>query len=294
VNTAAASLYPNNGAIFDLTHEQGGTTGYVHPFESVPDFAAGERSNHSLPVEAALGKVDYLEVAGFSDHLATSEIWYRLLNTGIRLPAGAGTDAMANYASLRGPVGLCRVFVKSGTLDYHRFLAGIKAGRTFVTNGPLLEFTLAGHDIGSTIDRKAPGTLDASITLRSIVPVDSLQIVSNGEVIHRVELTGDHATADVRVPVRVDRSAWFVVRAFSRHSRHPVLDIYPFASTSPIYVTVGDQPIRSPKDANYFIAWLDQLQVGAAAHPGWNTDAERSLVMDDIQRARTFFLERSR
>ena len=35
-----------------------------------------------------------------------------LLNCGLRIPAGAGTDAMANYASLRGPVGLNRVYVE--------------------------------------------------------------------------------------------------------------------------------------------------------------------------------------
>ena len=74
---------------------------------------------------------------GFSDHKTTAEVWYRLLNCGFRLPAGAGTDAMTNYASLRGPVGMNRVFVRSGAkLDYRGWLAALKAGRTFVSNGP--------------------------------------------------------------------------------------------------------------------------------------------------------------
>ena len=60
------------------------------------------------------GKVEYLEVVGFSDHRITAEIWYRLFNLGYRVAAGAGTDAMANYASLRGPVGLVRVFLETG------------------------------------------------------------------------------------------------------------------------------------------------------------------------------------
>jgi hypothetical protein len=63
-------------------------------------------------VDVALGKVDYLEVMGFSDHRTTASVWYRFLNSGFRLPAGAGTDAMANFASLRGPVGLNRVYVR--------------------------------------------------------------------------------------------------------------------------------------------------------------------------------------
>ncbi len=294
-NTAAASLFPNNTALFDLTHEQGGITGYVHPFESVPDFAAGDKTTHALPVDAALGKVDYLEICGFSDHLSTSAVWYRLLNTGVKLAAGAGTDAMANFASLRGHVGLCRVFAETGRLDYRRFLGAVKAGRTFATNGPLLGFTLGGHGIGSTIELPAGGgKLVARVWLRSYVPVDSLQVVGSGEVIESIPLEGDRTRADRTVTLAAKATGWYLVRAFSRHSRHPVLDLYPFGTTSPIYVTVGGQPIRSPKDAQYFVAWLDQLAGPAAAHRGWNDDIERSTVQQDIARARDFFSNRSR
>src|SRR2546430_12541079 len=45
--------------------------------------------------------------------ILTSRVWYRLLNCGFRLPAGAGTDAFPNFASLRGPPGLVRVYVKT-------------------------------------------------------------------------------------------------------------------------------------------------------------------------------------
>ena len=43
-----------------------------------------------LPADAAHGKVDYLEVIGFSDHNSTAAVWYRLLNPGLRIPAGGG------------------------------------------------------------------------------------------------------------------------------------------------------------------------------------------------------------
>ena len=294
VGTAAASLYPHNAAVYDLAHAQGGVTGYVHPFESVPDFDKGETTTNGFPIEAALGRVDYLEVVGFSDHLSTAEIWYRMLNTGVRLPTGAGTDAMANYASLRGPVGLGRVFVKSGRLEYRSWLAALKAGKTFATNGPLVGFTLGGKDIGASIALAGPGTLEAVITLRSIVPVDSLQVVSNGRVVHSVPLAGDRTRADAKVSLPVDHSAWFTVRAFARHSRHPVLDHYPFATTSPIYVTVGGASIRSAGDARYFIAWLDQLKSQVEKHGGWNSDGEMTAVLDDIRKARVFFEDRLR
>ena len=294
VATAAASLYPHNTRIFDLTHAQGGITGYVHAFESVPDFDRGDRTTHAFPIDAALGRLDYIEVVGFTDHLSTAEVWYRMLNTGVRLPTGAGTDAMANYASLRGPVGLGRVYVKSGRPDYRAWLAALKAGKTFATNGPLLGFTLGGREIGSAIDLPKGGALEAVITLRSIVPVDSLQVVSNGRVIHSVALAGDRTRADAKVSLPVGASAWFTVRAFARHSRHPVLDVYPFATTSPIYVTVGGMPIRSAADARYFIRWLDQLEPQVRNHEGWNSAVEKTAVLDDIGRARAFYEARAR
>ena len=101
-------------------------------------------------MDVALGKVDYYEALGFvDDYEATAKVWYQLLNCGFRLPAGAGTDAMANFASLRGPVGMNRVFVKSGApLEHRRWLAALKAGRSFATNGPLLGFTLKGRELG--------------------------------------------------------------------------------------------------------------------------------------------------
>ena len=161
-------------------------TGYVHPFDSYPDPADSTKPlTHELPVDVALGKVDYYEAIGFvDDYEATARVWYRLLNCGFRLPAGAGTDAMANFASLRGPVGMNRVFAKiAGPLDHRRWLAALKAGRTFATNGPLLGFTLEGKELGGELaigaDRRE---LVARVTLNSIVPVDRLEIVRNGEV----------------------------------------------------------------------------------------------------------------
>src|SRR5207302_3359169 len=140
-NTSAASLFPPNAVIADLAHGQHGLVGYAHPFDSAPDPADKSTAlTDELPVDVALGKVDYIEVLGFSDHKATTEVWYRLLNCGFHLPAAAGTDAMANYASLRGPVGLNRVYaaVQKGKGEIAFWLDSLKHGNTFATNGPLL------------------------------------------------------------------------------------------------------------------------------------------------------------
>src|SRR2546430_3811150 len=137
-----------NADVADLAHAQGALFGYVHPFDTPPDPSDTTAPlTYELPVDVALGKVDYLEVMGYSDHRITSGIWYRLLNCGFRIPAGAGTDAFPNFASLRGPPGLVRVFVRSGpALDRSSFMAGPKGRGACVTDTPRLAITPGGGE----------------------------------------------------------------------------------------------------------------------------------------------------
>ncbi|HVH11190.1 MAG TPA: CehA/McbA family metallohydrolase [Gemmatimonadales bacterium] len=290
-NTAAASLYPTNADVADLAHAQGALVGYAHPFDTRPDPADTTTPlTDELPVDVALGKVDYLEVMGYSDHLATSEVWYRLLNCGFPLPAGGGTDAFPNFASLRGPPGLVRVWVEAGPrLAQRAFLAGLKSGRTFVSNAPLLEFTLGGQGIGAQIRLAAPGRLAARVGLHSNVSVDHLEIVGNGRVVATIPLTGDRTEARATVPVPIGESGWYVLRAYADRAELPVLDRYPFASTSPVYVTVAGAPTRSPSDAAFFVRWIDRLDEAARAYERWNTEAERDHVRDLLARARAVY-----
>jgi dipeptidyl aminopeptidase/acylaminoacyl peptidase len=294
--TAAASVWPMNAEVADLARAQGGIVGYVHPFDSDP---APDDSTRALtaefPVDVALGKVDYYEALGFvDDPMATAHVWYRILNCGFRLPAGAGTDAMTNFASLRGPVGMNRVYVHTGgPLEQRRLLDSLRAGRSFATNGPLLEFHLGGRGLGEEI-RLSPGEheLLARVSLRSNVPIDHLEIVHNGEVVREIPLTGDHTRSDVSLRLPVRQSGWFLLRARSDRALEPVLDLYPYATTSPIYVTVGDQPVRSRSDAEYFLQWIARVEAAASANTDWNGPAERATALALIARAREEFERR--
>src|SRR5947209_1059978 len=207
-NTAAASLFPANATVADMAHEQQALVGYVHPYESIPDPATDASLTHELPVDVALGKVDYIEVLGFSDHKSTAAVWYRLLNCGFRLPAAAGTDAMANFASLHGPV------------------------------------------------------------------------------VRDLKLSGDRQSADVEDKISISRSGWCLLRAWSDKAEHPVLDAYPYATTSPIYVTVAGSAPKPAEDAAYFIAWIDRLIDGAKSNKDWNTTAEKDAVLSLLDYAR--------
>jgi hypothetical protein len=300
--TAAASMFPTNADVADMAHAQQGLVGYVHPFDWAPDPYTDPTLTHGepadvgleLPVDVALGKVDYIEAVGFSDHKSTAEIWYRLLNCGFRLPTGSGSDGMANYASLRGPVGLNRVYaaVPPGPLDINPWLSSLKQGRTFATNGPLLGFTLGGHPLGGELKLPA-GENKVTFTawLRSYVPVEHLQVVCNGEVVRDLKLSTDRESADVEDAIPISRSGWCLLRAYSDKSEYPVLDIYPYATTSPVYVTVAGSAVKSAADAAFFIAWIDRLTEKVKSDKEWNTEAERDSALGLMSHARSIYAQ---
>jgi TolB protein len=297
-HTAAASLAPTNAMIADTTHAQHGLVGYVHPYDAIPDPAKDASITHELPVDLALGKVDYVEVMGFSEHKSTAAVWYRLLNCGFHLPTAAGTDAMANFASLRGPVGLNRVYasVPTGPLNIGVWLDALKRGRTFATNGPLLGFSLGEKQVGDELHLPAgENKVKVSAWLRSFVPIDHLQVICNGQVARDLKMNAGKInsggeTADVEDTISISRSGWCVLRAWSEKSEYPILDLYPYATTSPVYVTVeGSTPDRN-EDAAYFVAWIDRLIDGAKANKDWNTEAEKSAVLDMLGSARKIYV----
>ena len=290
--TAVASPFPHNGMVADLAHQQRALVGYVHPFDEDVDPVKDATLTNGLPVDAALGRVDYYEVVGFSDHKASAAIWYRLLDCGLKIPAGAGTDAMANYASLRGPVGLNRVFVPAtGTLTREAFLAGVKAGRGVATNGARLLLASGTNQPGDTIHLSA-GThaLPYRVALRANYPVDHLEIVWNGQVVARLDPQSAARGGFVEGTIPVDRSGWLVLRTWNDAPHASVMDIYPYATTSPIYVTVGNDARHSTAAASYFLSWLDRLDAAAANNRTYRTEAERQAVREDLTKAKAFYM----
>jgi hypothetical protein len=288
-NTAAASLFPTNADVADLAHAQGAAVGYVHPFEEDPEplTKPAHTDADELPVDVALGKVDYVEIVGFADHQATARVWYRLLNLGFHLPAAGGTDAMADYATLRGPVGLNRVYaaVPHGPLDSGTWLAALRAGRTFATNGPLLEFTLNGQPVGASLALAKGGGVPFTARMHSIVPVDHAEVVCNGQVVRALDTGRSHIDLEVHGTVAIHDSGWCLLRAFSAQARYPVLDNFVYATTSPVYVSVAGRHPHSPEDARFFEAWIAHLRQVTAAYPDWNSEAEKGRVLERLDRA---------
>jgi hypothetical protein len=286
-HTALASPFPHNGVIADLAHEQGALMGYVHPFDWVIDPAKDASLTHALPADVAHGKVDYLEVISFAEHLSTADAWHRLLNLGFRLPAGAGTDAMANYASLRGPVGLNRVFLNQSDRSPEALKKGIREGRGFVSNAPLLGLRVDGRAPGDVVSLSAPGEVSYRLALRSPVPVQRVELFVNGKV--AATLRPDrNGSGDWEGSLRVPASGWITAQVIGKPTPL-LLDMYPFATTNPVWLEVAGAPPRSPADAAYFSAWIARVIADAAARTDWNTDDEKRQTLDYLRAAQARF-----
>ncbi|HEY6645053.1 CehA/McbA family metallohydrolase [Povalibacter sp.] len=290
-HSALSSPFPHNGVIADLAHRQGALVGYVHPYDWAIDPLKEKSLTHAFPADVALGKTDYVEVVGFADHKATAAVWYRLLNLGFRVPTGAGTDAMTNYASLRGPVGMNRVYLHTkGAKSSDAVLEALRAGRSTASNSAQLALQVDGHDIGDTIALpKGLHRLSFRAAMRSIAPMDHLEVVHNGKVVAAHRFGKDHTRADFDGVFTVSNSGWVLLRAWNERADPLVFDLYPYATTSPVYVSVDGSPPKSPQDASYFVRWMDRIIEAARSRDDYNDDQERRQTLEYLDTARRKF-----
>jgi TolB protein len=84
-------------------------------------------------------------------------------------------------------------------------------------------------------------------------------------------------------------SGWCVLRAWSDKAEYPVLDNYVYATTSPIYVTIGGKKPQSPADAKYFVAWIERMMDTTSHYPDWNSAAEKEYVMGRLEEGKRVF-----
>jgi hypothetical protein len=168
-------------------HAQGGLTGFPHPYLRAPA-TPGSAASTLIALDAALGLGDYYDIGAlYSDELGSAGFYYRLLNAGFRIAATGGTD---NFSDVwrDPPPGSARTYARvDGPLSVSSWLDAVRAGRTFMSTGPLLTFTVEGRQPGDVLvlGESAAAPL-VRVEARSITPLDSLQIVVNGDVVRTV------------------------------------------------------------------------------------------------------------
>ena len=145
---------PNAEACADL-RDAGASVAYAHPvFAGFGDdhddpygsFLAPHRTVEAreLVADVALGLVDGLEVVSCFDDTAGAELFHRLLGSGLRPAAVAGSDVFLSFAHGPGvasnPPGWVRMYADLGDapVSAEAVRDAVRAGRTVATNGPFL------------------------------------------------------------------------------------------------------------------------------------------------------------
>ncbi len=295
--TARQALYPDEAQILDYVHAQGGLGGVAHPFYG-GNFLP--RRSKEFPVLVALHKLDFYELMClWSDAYRSAEEWYRVLNLGFRLPASAGTDAMTNYS--RAPaIGSVRVYVQtSSPLKYDEWNHGLAAGRTFVTNGPLLSLSVNGKEPGDEIQLQ-PGkssTVQLKAEAVSIYPMETLDIVQNGKIVASIKAQDPHRIA-IDQSLTISGSGWLAARVTGSGYQPLLMDTYLFAHTSPVYFTDPSKPPVSKEDAVHFRDWINDVlpaieQADCNARgflaPCFDTAAEKEQVLEIWRKGRDVY-----
>ena len=293
--TAIESLYPSNSDIFRMARDQGALGGYVHPYSRDPP-SVGYSVARGFPVDLALDLITYLEVMTSARHARhTTRVWHRALNCGYRVTASGGEDSISNLH--RTPaIGAARMYAYLGDrLTWDRWVDAVREGRTFFTNGPLVQLSINGEIAGGEI--RLPnegGTVEVVARMETAFPVGKLELIRNGEVLEEIALREGGRWGELRKRIPVERSGWYTLRATTEEPVFPIDDSHLHAETGPVYVYCGEQPIRSAEDAQYFIRWIDDITRQAEEHPGWRSDREREHVLGQFNQARRVFEQRAR
>lgn len=269
---------PSMSTISEYTRRQGGVVNYTHPASRIDDLYRGAYVAKGLPIYAPLGKIDTMDVMGSGDRPSTA-LFHRLLNCGIRITASAGTDVFLNRTRSWLPGGE-RVYVKvDGPLTYDKWIAGLKAGRSFVSNGPILEFSVDGLQIGDTLKLKDAGMVKVEASAASQYPLDRIEVLYNGQVVANGAPAKDAQAglvlSELEKRIPLNRSGWLALRV-SGPSVPDVKGEAVYAHTSPIYVSVAGKPAGSAEDARYLLQWIDKL---------WTTVQERDRIPGEQRKA---------
>ncbi|HVN03443.1 MAG TPA: CehA/McbA family metallohydrolase [Bryobacteraceae bacterium] len=274
--------------IFRWAKSQGAVAGFAHsgwglevagvelPTSQMPGFD-GIGANEYIVDVTQPGLVDFISAVD-TPYVWELSIWYHTLNVGFRTRIAGETDFPCIYDQR---VGIGRTYTKLDSLSYSNWLAALKAGRSYVSDGKshLMDFAVNGTQVGtgeSEVRLNAAAGIHAQVKVAAYldplpdasirgkrydekpywdierarigdsreVPVE---LVVNGRAVARKNVLADGQVRDVTFDAPIERSSWAAVR------------ILPSSHTNPIFVLVGGKPVRASRSsAEWCLAAVNQ------------------------------------
>jgi hypothetical protein len=266
--------------IFKWAKSQGAVVGFAHSGWGLDVGPTRELPNYTIPPMNGIGANEYVvDVAhGLCDFISTVDtpsvwelnVWYHTLNCGYRCRISGETDFPCIYGER---VGLGRSYVHlDGKLDFDAWIEGIKQGRCYVSDGKchLMDYTVNGLGVGekeSEVHLTQPGEVEIKAKVAALLepkPTEAterirkaplhhkpywdlerarvddsrsvpVEVIVNGKPVASKVITADSSEREVTFRVPLRESSWVCLR------------VLPSSHTNPIWVTVGDKPVRASK-----------------------------------------------
>lgn len=261
----------------DQCHRKGGLVVGAEFFDTMPDTPHGE-----LLPNLITGRIDALEIGSFDNPEVNAKLgqgsefeeWYRLLDCGFRIPLVARSSKMCNLDVLGQP----RTYAHLGPnepLTYKGWIEAVRAGRTFVTSGPLLMLQANGQLPGAILDlTDSASVLKLRAEARSLKPFHKVEIVVNNRVVASAAAHGDPATATAEVELPLPEGGWVVARCYGDYD--VTMERWIAAQTSPVYVRVeGRTPRPDPAVIDGFLAKLRAMLTWVEREGRFEDDKQR-------------------
>ena len=250
-----------NADVFAYANKVGAFATYVHSVGDDEDPFSAEGNINGIPLELVSDgvlepKMGLELVCAWTSPLGTSELWYRLLN-----------DTWIDFH--RTPaVGTGRAYVRplNENSDADPILAGALAGRSFLSTGPMIAFSLDnGAKPGDVSDS---GKQNYTLTLASTVALEKVEIVVNGKVLQTLAGIKSGETKKYQGQVELPEGGWIAARAYASEQRAdswPSMHARPFAHSSPIWIKqIGSTTTADKaKAAGELIRAIDATEIRA-------------------------------
>jgi len=240
----------------DKARHDGATTIWCHNafgFEEVPDWIAGVLDAHNIFDGGSRGSYE--------------DTFYRFMDIGLRVPFSTGTDWFIYDFS--------RVYIEvDEPLTVERWLDGLEKGRTFITNGPLLKFSLGEYSPGDVVRLAQPRELNISARTVGRCDFQKIEVIYNGRVVQSAPSrpVGGHFEARINAPLRIGEPGWVALRVKSQRKNE--LGAPLFGHTSAVYVEIAGKTLFKPEVAKELIANMNEAML---------TIREKASFADDKQ-----------
>jgi len=238
-----------------------------------------------MTIDLLAGCIDAVDLLCYSHQPPPSGVtdYLHALTLGFRVPPSAGTDAsLGNGATL--PAGGYRVYVRlpEGTpFSYEAWSEALRAGRSFVTNYPLVtEFDVGGAAPGDELEYTGGG-VTGHVSVSCVKPIAAVEIVGPAGVLATLTPAAGSDARFLSADFTVDPAygGWIVARVTGTGSGwHPIATNGLFAQTAPIYVDAAE---ASPAE----VVGFEPLQLAALRYQQFTEDISKFFALAEFSPA---------